>query len=85
MGRKQASSLTSGVVPFLFWMVREGMSCYDEKLAVSGLFSLPQRDVSCEKAGVLVGRRQIRALGCDKLSGQGDFNRVTILIKHIQS
>ena len=55
------------------------------KSPLSGLFSLPQRDVSCEKADVLVGRRQTGTSGRDKLSGQSDFNRVAILIKHIQS
>lgn len=52
---------------------------------VSGQFSLPQRNVSCEKADVLAGRRQTGTSGCDKLPGQGDFNRVSILIKYIQS
>ena len=55
------------------------------KPAVSGQFSPPQRNVSCEKAGVLTGRRQTGTSGRDKLPGQGDFNRVAILIKYIQS
>lgn len=53
--------------------------------AVSGQFSPSQRDMSCEKADVLVGRRQTGTSGRDKLPGQGDLNGVTILIKHIQS
>ncbi|GKV93167.1 hypothetical protein PEC301645_06140 [Pectobacterium carotovorum subsp. carotovorum] len=55
------------------------------KLAISGQFSPPQRNVSCEKAGILAERRQTGISGRDKLPGQGDFNRVAILIKHIQS
>lgn len=55
------------------------------KPAVSGQFSPPQRNVSCEKADVLVGRRQTGISGRDKLPGQGNFNRVAILIKHVQS
>ncbi|WP_167494551.1 hypothetical protein R0L47_08395 [Pectobacterium polonicum] len=41
------------------------------KPAVSGQFSPPQRNVSCEKADVLVGRWQTETSDRDKLSGQG--------------
>ncbi|WP_434533541.1 hypothetical protein [Dickeya chrysanthemi] len=53
------------------------------KPAVSGQFSPPQRDVSCEKASVLAGRRQIGTSGRDKLSGQDDLNRVSVLVEYI--
>lgn len=55
------------------------------KPAVSGQFSPPQRDVSCEKASVLAGRRQTGTSGRDKLSGQGDFDGIIVLVEYLQS